>query len=299
VTLGHHLLAHAWALSRDLLRLRDWATRTSTSSLGAGAIATSTLGLDAAATAERLGLRRAFENSIDAVSDRDFVQEFLGAAAICATHLSRVAADLARWTDGTLGWASLDEAYSTGSSMMPHKRNPDTAELVRAKAGRVAADFAAITAVLQGLPAGYHRDLQEDKEPVFDAVDSLELMLPAVTGAVATIRFHPEAMRSACDDGGLYATDLAEALVRAGVPFRDAHRRIGELLRDLDANGRTLHDLDETEWDALGIPRGGRLLDPDVSVASRAGAGGPTAESVRAQANALEASVRPRQDPSR
>jgi argininosuccinate lyase len=293
VTLGHHLLAHGWALSRDLERLRDWAIRASTSSLGAGAIATSTLGLDPAASAGRLGMRRAFTNSIDAVSDRDFVQEFLAAAAICATHLSRLAADLARWTDGSLGWASLDEAYSTGSSMMPHKRNPDTAELVRAKAGRVAADFGAITAVLQGLPLGYHRDLQEDKEPVFDAVDSLELMVPAVTGAVATIRFHPHVMRSACDDEGLYATDLAEALVRGGVPFRDAHRRIGELIRDLEANGRTLRDLSDPEWDALGIPRGGDLLDPDVSITSRAGAGGPTAESVRAQADALQASVRP------
>ena len=146
VTLGHHLLAHAWALARDLERLEQWSNRTSTSPLGAGATAGSTLGLDPDMTATRLGFHRAFANSIDAVSDRDFVQEFLSAAAVCATHLSRLAADLARWTDPALGWAELDEAYSTGSSMMPQKRNPDSAELVRGKAARVAGSFVTLTA---------------------------------------------------------------------------------------------------------------------------------------------------------
>ncbi|MFI5054585.1 MAG: argininosuccinate lyase, partial [Acidimicrobiia bacterium] len=169
VTLGHHLLAHAWGLLRDLERIEQWEVRTSVSPLGAGAIAGSTLGLDPAMAAMRLGFPRAFNNSIDAVSDRDFVQEFLADSAICATHLSRLAADLARWTDPALGWAELDEAYTTGSSMMPQKRNPDTAELVRGKAARIAASFATLSSVLHGLPLGYHRDLQEDKEPVFDA----------------------------------------------------------------------------------------------------------------------------------
>jgi argininosuccinate lyase len=293
-TLGHHLLAHAWAVSRDLERLSEWSARTSTSALGAGATATSTLGLDPDMTAARLGMHRAFLNSIDAVSDRDFVQEFLAVAAICATHLSRLAADLARWTDESLAWASLDEAYSTGSSMMPQKRNPDTAELARGKAARVAGDFVSLTALLQGLPLGYHRDLQEDKEPAFDAADTLELVLPALTGAVATIRFDVEAMRASCAAEGLYATDLAEALVREGVPFREAHRRTGELLKQADEEGRSLADLTDEEWNAFGVPEGVSLLDPDRSVAARTMSGGPSTESVLAQAAALDQIVQGR-----
>jgi argininosuccinate lyase len=289
VTLGHHLLAHAWALVRDAERFSAWAGRTSISALGAGATATSTLGLDPAATAARLGMRRAFANSIDAVGDRDFVQEFLSVATICATHLSRLAADLARWTDESLAWAELDEAYSTGSSMMPQKRNPDTLELARGKAARVAGDFVTLTSLLQGLPLGYHRDLQEDKEPAFDAADTLELVLPALTGAIATMRFDVSAMRAACDVDGLYATDLAEALVKAGVPFRDAHRRTGELLKRLSAEGRVFADLSEHEWVQFGVPGGMASVDPDVSVAARTMAGGPTPRSVLAQAEAVEA----------
>ncbi|MGZ8583522.1 MAG: argininosuccinate lyase, partial [Actinomycetota bacterium] len=284
-------LAHAWALARDLERLHEWSVRTSTSALGAGATATSTLGLDPDMTAARLGMHRAFTNSIDAVSDRDFVQEFLSVAAICATHLSRLAADLARWTDESLGWASLDEAYSTGSSMMPQKRNPDTAELARGKAGRVVGDLVALTALLQGLPLGYHRDLQEDKEPAFDAADTIELVLPALTGAVATIRFDPGAMRVACAAEGLYATDLAEALVRDGMPFREAHRRTGELLKRVEDEDRALADLSDDEWRKFGIPDGAAFLDPDRSVAARTIAGGPSPESVRAQADALDRSL--------
>jgi argininosuccinate lyase len=291
VTLGHHLLAHAWALARDLERLREWSERTSTSALGAGALATSTLGLDPDTTAARLGMRRAFANSIDAVSDRDFVQEFVAVASICATHLSRLAADLARWTDPSLGWATLDEAYSTGSSMMPQKRNPDTAELARGKAARIAGDFVTLAALLQGLPLGYHRDLQEDKEPAVDAADTLELVLPAITGAVATVVLHVDAMRAACADEGLYATDLAEALVRDGIPFREAHRRTGELLKSVDAEGRSLAELTDDEWKAFGVPDGAELLDPDRSVAARTTPGGPSPESVQAQADMVERTI--------
>jgi argininosuccinate lyase len=287
VSLGHHLLAHAWAVLRDVERCTQWADRTSVSALGAGATATSTLGVDPAATARRLGMRRAFANSIDAVGDRDFVQEFLATLTIAATHASRLAADLVRWTDPMLGWASLDEAYSTGSSMMPQKRNPDTAELARGKAARVAGDFVAITALLQGLPMGYHRDLQEDKEPAFDAADTIELVVPALTGAVASTHFDVDAMRAACADAGLYATDIAEALVKDGMPFREAHRRTGELLKQLEDEGRTLGDLEPHAWSTFGVPGGASLLDPDVSIASRTTAGGPSLESVRAQAEAI------------
>ena len=295
VTLGHHLLAHGWALARDLERLAQWAARTSVSPLGAGALGTSTLGLEPAGTAEALGLARPFDNSLDAVSDRDAVQEFLAVAAIEATHLSRLAADVARWTDPALGWAELDEAYATGSSMMPHKRNPDTAELARGKAGRIAGDLVSLTAVLQGLPLGYHRDLQEDKEPAFDAADTLLLVLPALEGCVATLAFDAEAMRAACADEGLYATDLAEALVKGGVAFREAHHRTGELLKRVAAEGRSLRDLTDDEWEAFGVTGGAALLDPVAAVASRDGAGGPSPGSVRAQADHLETVVSSRE----
>jgi argininosuccinate lyase len=252
VTLGHALLAHGWALARDLDRLRDWRARASVSPLGAGALATSTLGLDPVPVAAELGFDAVFPNSLDAVSDRDVVQELLAALAIAATHLSRLAADLVRWSDEALGWASLAEAYSTGSSMMPQKRNPDVAELARGKAGRVLGDLVAVSTALHGLPLGYHRDLQEDKEPA------------------------------------LYATDVAEALVAAGTPFREAHRRVGELLKRLEADGRTLAELTDAEWAELGVPGGAALLDPDRAVRARGGPGGPAPERVLEQADALE-----------
>ncbi len=291
MTLGHHLLAHSWGLLRDLERLDGWATRASTSPLGAGALATSTLELDPAATAARLGFERAFANSIDAVSDRDFAQEFLAVAAILGTHLSRLAADLIRWSDESLGWATLDDAYSTGSSMMPQKRNPDVAELVRAKAGRLLGHFTALTSVMNGLPLGYHRDLQEDKEPVFDAADTLEMSLAALAGCLETTVFDPGAMRESAAAEGLYATDLAEALVKAGVPFRRAHQRVGELLKRLEAEGRTLRDLTDGEWVAEGLPDGAALLDPDGAVRARPGTGGPSPGSVVAQSAAIAKSL--------
>ncbi len=297
VTLGHHLLAHAWALTRDLERLGEAAARTAVSPLGAGALGTSTLGLDPAATAERLGMPAAFANSIDAVSDRDFALEFLGHATILAVHLSRLAADVARFTDESLGWADLDEAYATGSSMMPQKRNPDTVELARGKASRVSAGHARLSALLQGLPLGYHRDLQEDKEPLFDAADTLELVLPALIGALATLRFDTATMRRAAEAEGLYATDLAEALVAAGVPFREAHRRTGALLRVLASASRGLRDLTSEEWIEFGVADGAAMLDPDRSVRARSTPGGPSPDSVRAQADALDRLLSERRSP--
>ncbi len=291
VTLGHHLLAHAWALLRDRERFDEWAARASVSPLGAGALATSTLSLDPAATAARLGFRRSFENSIDAVSDRDVVQEFLSDAAILGTHLSRVAADVVRWTDGSLGWAELHETYATGSSMMPQKLNPDVAELTRAKAGRLAGHVVAVSTALSGLPLGYHRDLQEDKEPAFDAVETLEASLAALAGCVETLRFDVDAMRRATEHDPLYATDLAEELVRTGIPFRTAHRRVGELLKRLEAEGRSLRDLSPEEWREAGLPEGAQLLDPDRSVRARSMPGGPSPESVDRQIEAVEAAL--------
>jgi argininosuccinate lyase len=288
VTLGHHLLAHAWSLLRDIERMRQWRERASVSPLGAGALATSTLGLDPHVASAVLGFDRPFANSLDAVSDRDFVLEFCADAAILAMHLSRLAADIARWTDEALRWAELDDAYATGSSMMPQKRNPDTVELVRAKAARPASDFVRIAAVLQGLPLGYHRDLQEDKEAAFDAADTVENTLAAITGAVATLRFDAGRMRSAADAPELYATDVAEGLVDAGVPFRDAHARTGELLRSLADRGRGLRDVSGEEWAAFGLPDGAALLDARRSIEARSMPGGPSPASVRAQADAVE-----------
>ncbi|MFL5766613.1 MAG: argininosuccinate lyase, partial [Actinomycetota bacterium] len=291
VTLGHHLMAHAFALLRDLERLEQWAERTRISPLGAGAIATSTLPLDPAATAKRLGLSGAFDNSMDAVSDRDFVMELLSVASILAMHLSRIAADLIRWSDESVRFARLDDAFATGSSMMPQKRNPDPLELVRAKAARPASAFARLAQVLDGLPLGYHRDLQEDKEPLFDAVDSVETSLPAIAGCLATVTFDADAMRAAAGAPELYATDVAEALVAQGVPFREAHRKIGGLLRLLEEEGRTLGDLSAEEWDVVGLPEGAQLLDAEHAVSARAMHGGPSHESVEAQLDTLERAI--------
>jgi argininosuccinate lyase len=288
VTLGHHLLAHAWALVRDLDRFDGWRSRADVSPLGAGALATSTLPLEVDRLAERAGFARRFDNSIDAVSDRDVVQEFLAAATIAATHVSRLAADVARVTDERLGWATIDEAYATGSSMMPQKRNPDVAELARAKAGRVLGDLVSLSTVLHGLPLGYHRDLQEDKEAVFDAADTLETTVAALAGCVETMRFHPDAMARAAGAEGLFATDLAEGLVLRGVPFREAHRRVGELLRRLEAEDLSFNALSPDDWATLGLPDGAVILDADRAVRTRATPGGPSPESVGAQADDLD-----------
>jgi len=173
--------------------------------------------------------------------------------------------------------------------MMPQKRNPDTAELARGKAARIAGDFVTLAAMLQGLPLGYQRDLQEDKEPAFDALGTIAVTARALAGAVATLRIDAPAMRAACADPGLYATDVAEALVKAGVPFREAHRKTGELLKSLADDGRTLADLDADGWNRFGLPEGAALLDPDRSIAARTAAGGPSRASVEAQLAALDA----------
>ena len=291
VTAGYVMAAHAVALLRDIERLDQWATRASVSPLGAAAFATSTLGIDPSKTAERLGFAKSFDNAMDAVSDRDYAVEFCAVAAILGVHLSRLAADLARWSEPAFGFIEVDEAFSTGSSMMPQKRNPDVLELARGKSARLAGDLVTLITLTSGLPSGYHRDLQEDKEPGFDAVETVNLVLPALSGCVATFRFVPEAMREASGNEDLYATDLAEALVVAGVPFREAHRRTGELLKTLAADGRGLRDLRDEEWVVFGLQGGAALLDPVVSVGARKMAGGPSPESVRTQLDAVEAKL--------
>jgi argininosuccinate lyase len=272
VLLAHHLLAHGWALARDLDRLADALERLDVSPLGAGALAGSSLPLDPSFTASELGFAAVFDNSLDAVSDRDFVAEALFDLALIAVHLSRIGEEWVLWTSEELGFARLDDAYSTGSSMLPQKKNPDIAELARGKAGRVIGDLTGLLVTLKGLPLAYNRDLQEDKEPLFDAVDQVRLALGALTGMIATATFRADRMQAAADEPLLAATDLAEWLVERGMPFRDAHAVVGTLVRrSLDGDG-SLAALVEAD-PALG-PEAAALVAPGVAVSRRTTAGG-------------------------
>ena len=296
VLLSHHLLAYVWMLDRDAGRLADAADRMDESVLGAGALAGTTLGLDPAAYARHLGYARVAQNSMDAVASRDFAAEFLAAAAILAVHLSRLGEELVLWASAEFGFARLGDAFSTGSSIMPQKRNPDVAELVRGKTGRVVGDLVTLLTLLKGLPLTYNRDLQEDKEPVFDAVDTLETVLPAVTGAVTSLTFDRDRLEAAAAGGFSLATDLAEELVRRGVPFREAHEVVGELVRVAEAKGGDLDVLTGEELAAAHptLDRGvAGLLDVEQAVTRRASSLGTAPGSVRAQLHrAREASRR-------
>jgi len=304
VTVAHHLLAHAWALERDVGRLRDAAARMDASALGAGALAGTTLALDPQRYAGALGFAGVAPNSMDAVADRDFAVEFLAAAAMLGVHLSRLGEEIVLWTSTEFGWARLGEAFSTGSSIMPQKRNPDVAELVRGKTGRLVGDLIALLITLKGLPLTYNRDLQEDKEPVFDAVDTLGLALPAMRGAVASLTFDTDGLRVKAADGFALATDLAEALVGAGVPFREAHERVGRFVADCERAGRTLDDAPGELARAFPELDDGSeaivsLLAPGRAVARRSSPMGPAPASVRAQLRALRAACGGRIDQSR
>jgi argininosuccinate lyase len=247
VSFAHELLKHVHALGRDVSRLRDWDARTAFSPLGAGALAGSTLPLDPQATARELGFDEACANSIDAVSDRDFVAEFAFITSLVGVHLSRLGEEVVLWTSKEFGWAHLNDAYATGSSIMPQKRNPDIAELARGKAGRLIGNLSTVLVVLKGLPFAYNRDLQEDKEPVFDSLDTLLLLLPAVSGMVASLTFDTARMAAAAPTGHALATDVAEWLVRQGVVFRDAHEISGTCVRLCDERGIELWDLSDDD----------------------------------------------------
>lgn len=275
VLLSHHLLAHAWAMSRDVDRLVATVRRLNVSPLGAGALAGSSLPLDPAATAADLGFDAAFNNSLDAVSDRDFVAEALFDLALAGVHLSRIGEELILWASDEFAFVRLPDAYSTGSSMMPQKKNPDIAELARGKSGRLIGNLTGLLATLKGLPLAYNRDLQEDKEPLFDSVDQLVLALGAMDGLLAGVAFMSETMQAAADSPYLVATDLAEYLVEQGTPFRDAHAVVGALVRDSLERGVPLVEL-VAAHPALGDDAVA-LLDPGVAVTRRSspGGGGP------------------------
>jgi argininosuccinate lyase len=247
VSYGHHLLAHVQPLLRDLDRLRDWDRRASVSPLGAGALAGSSLPLDPIQVASELGFAAAAPNSIDAVADRDFAAEFLFVAALIGVHLSRLGEEVVLWTTPAYGWIELDDAYATGSSIMPQKKNPDIAELARGKSGRLIGSLVTVLTMLKGLPLAYDRDMQEDKEPVFDAVDTLEVVLPALAGMIATMTVHADRIARAAPVGYTLATEVADWLVRRGIPFREAHEITGALVARASARGVGLDEIGDSE----------------------------------------------------
>ncbi|WP_375407094.1 argininosuccinate lyase [uncultured Amnibacterium sp.] len=295
VLLAHHLLAHAWPLVRDLGRLGDWGRRADASPYGSGALAGSSLGLDDALVAERLGFSRTVENSMDGTAARDVVAEFAFVAAMIGVDLSRLAEDVILWSTRDVGFARLHDSWSTGSSIMPQKKNPDIAELARGKAGRLVGDLTGLLTTLKGLPLAYNRDLQEDKEPVFDQVATLETLLPAMTGLIATLRFDLERMAESAPQGYSLATDVAEWLVKQGVPFRDAHEVTGALVSAAEARGVDLGDLDDDELHAVSpslSPEVRSVLTATGSVASRTGVSGTAPDRVRQQLASLTEQVR-------
>src|SRR6476620_5158323 len=295
VLLSHHLLAHAWPLVRDVSRLRDWDARVAVDSpYGSGALAGSSLGLDPEAVAHDLGFTGSTPNSIDGTAARDFVAEFAFVAAMVGVDVSRQAEEVILWATREFGFVRLDDAFSTGSSIMPQKKNPDIAELARGTAGRLIGNVSGLLATLKALPLAYNRDLQEDKEPVFDSVDTLEVLLPAFTGMVATLRFDTERMAELAPQGFSLATDVAEWLVRKGVPFRVAHEVAGACVRRCEELGTDLDGLTDEQFAEIS-----EHLDPSVrdvltvegSVASRSARGGTATVRVTEQLAELRAAV--------
>jgi argininosuccinate lyase len=294
VLLAHHLAAHAHALLRDVDRLADWDRRTDVSPYGSGALAGSSLGLDPEAVAAELGFSTSAANSIDGTAARDFAAEAAFVCAMVAVDLSRVAEEVILWSTAEFGYVTLDDAFSTGSSIMPQKKNPDVAELARGKAGRLIGNLSGLLTTLKGLPLAYNRDLQEDKEPLFDSVEQLELLLPAVGGMIATLTFHTERLAELAPAGFSLATDIAEWLVRQGVPFREAHEAAGGCVRAAESRGVGLDALTDAELAAVhpALRPGVRdVLTVAGSIASRDARGGTAAVRVAEQLTGLRAAA--------
>ena len=295
VLLSHHLMAHAWPLVRDVARLRDWDARVAADSpYGAGALAGSSLGLDPEAVATDLGFSGSTPNSIDGTASRDFVAEFAFVTAMIGVDLSRQAEEIILWATREFGFVALDDGFSTGSSIMPQKKNPDISELARGKSGRLIGNLTGLLTMLKGLPLAYNRDLQEDKEPAFDSVDTLEVLLPAFTGQIATLRFDTERMAELAPQGFSLATDIAEWLVREGVPFRVAHEPAGVCVRRCEELGIGLDELTDEQFADLDprlTPEVRKVLTIEGSVASRNGRGGTAPERVSEQLTELRTAV--------
>ena len=295
VTLGHALMAHAWPLLRDVERLTDWDARAAFSPYGAGALAGNTLGLDPAAVAAELGFLGPTENSIDATASRDVVAEFAWVSAMIGVNLSRISEEIIAWSTVEFGFVALDDSYSTGSSIMPQKKNPDIAELARGKAGRLIGDLTGVLATLKGLPLAYNRDIQEVHEPAFDAVDTLETVLPAFTGMVRTLRFRVERLAELAPAGFSLANDIAEWMVKNGTPFREAHEVAGACVRLCEKRGKELHELTSEEMSAIHpdlTPGVLEVLTVEGSLAARSGVGGTAPARVIEQGKAARARVR-------
>jgi len=290
VTLGHHLLAYVEMFGRDRGRFADARRRMNECPLGAAALAGTSFAIDREQTAAELGFARPMRNSIDAVSDRDFALEMLAAATIAATHLSRLGEEMVLWCSSPFGFVRLSDAFTTGSSIMPQKRNPDAAELTRAKVGRILGAFTALTVVMKGLPMTYSKDMQEDKEPFFDAIDSLLLAVAAMTGVVGDLRPDVARLKEIAGSGHATATDLADWLVsRLGMPFREAHHATGRLVAEADRKGCTLAELELGDLQAVEpriTPEIFDVLTVENSVASRRSFGGTAPENVRKAAEA-------------
>ena len=291
VTVGFHLAAHGFALARDRTRFTVARASSDVSPLGAGALATSTLGIDPTVAAAELGFGEVFANAMDVVADRDFVVDLTYACALCCVHLSRLAEEIVLWTSAEFGFATLDEAWATGSSMMPHKRNPDMAELVRGRAAATSADLQGLLGTLKGLPLAYNRDLQEDKEIVFRAVDRTMGSLRAIAGLVGALAFNAAALRAAASGPIAWATDAAEALVARGVPFRTAHHAIGRLVAHVEATGAPLLEVDAATLASFhpDLTRADLAIGDDA--VSRRGPGGPAPDRVREQLAQLTAII--------
>jgi len=295
VLLSHHLLAHAWALLRDVDRLRDWDARVAPDSpYGSGALAGTSLGLDPRQVAGELGFTDSSANSIDGTASRDFVAEFAFVAAMTGVDVSRIAEEIILWATQEFDFVRLDDGYSTGSSIMPQKKNPDIAELARGKAGRMLGNLTGLMATLKALPLAYNRDLQEDKEPVFDSVDTLEVLLPAFTGMIATVTFRTERMAELAPLGFTLATDVAEWLVREGIPFRVAHELAGTCVRRCEELGIGLDELTDVQLAGISehlTPGVREVLSVEGSVASRDGRGGTATNRVVEQLAELRGRV--------
>ena len=285
VTLGHHLMAYVEMFERDRGRFADCRLRLNESPLGSAALAGTSFPIDREMTASDLGFARPTANSLDAVSDRDFVVEYLSAASITAIHLSRLADEIVLWSSAQFGFIHLSDNFSTGSSIMPQKRNPDAAELCRGKVGRILGALNTVLVMLKGLPLAYSKDMQEDKEPAFDATDNLALCLAAMTGMVTDMTINAEAMKAAASSGHATATDLADWLVRSlDIPFREAHHITGQIVREADSRGCGLEDLDigtVQMIDGRITPDVFGVLGVDNSVRSRTSYGGTAPERVR------------------
>lgn len=294
VLLSHHLLAHAWALLRDVDRLRDWDRRTDVSPYGSGALAGSSLGLDPEFVASELGFATSVENSIDGTAARDFAAEAAFVLAMIGVDVSRLAEEVILWATKEFSFVILDDAWATGSSIMPQKKNPDVAELARGKAGRLVGNLAGLMTTLKALPLAYNRDLQEDKEPVFDSVDTLLVLLPAFTGMTSTLRFDTARLEELAPQGFSLATDVAEWLVREGVPFREAHEVAGACVQDCEKRGIELWDLSDDDLAAISphlSPAVRNVLSVPGALASRSGKGGTAPDRVREQLAAMRSAA--------